>query len=182
MSRPRTLDHDWYPREVPANVEIGERTWLYSSYAFLHYRSERPRGLHVGADCGIYINTMFDLGPSAEVVIGDHSTLAGPVFAVNGLVEIGSHALISAGVVFADLPFAVPAGPGLGAPEPARAPRPTVVGENVWIGTRAVVFAGISIGEGAIIGASTVVDFDVPAFSIVAGHPGRVVGSAAGTS
>jgi len=49
------------------------------------------------------------------------------------------------------------------------------IGHDVWIGTRAYVRAGISIGTGAIIGAHAVVTRDVPPFAVVVGNPGRVV-------
>jgi acetyltransferase-like isoleucine patch superfamily enzyme len=52
------------------------------------------------------------------------------------------------------------------------------IGANAWIGTRAVLLSGARIGDNAIVGAATVVDFDVPACSIVAGNPARVVSTA----
>ena len=39
------LPHDWFPRPLPSNVRLGEGTWLYSTFAFLHYESEQPCGL-----------------------------------------------------------------------------------------------------------------------------------------
>ena len=51
----------------------------------------------------------------------------------------------------------------------------TAVGHDVWIGTSAVIMPGVSIGNGAIIGAYSVVASDVPAYSIVAGNPARVM-------
>jgi hypothetical protein len=102
MSAPVFVEEDWFPRPLPDNVVIGERSWLYSSFAFLHYGSERPCGLRVGRDTGIYQETFFDLGPCGEVVVGDYCTLAGPIFATNGRVVIGDYALISREVVFAD--------------------------------------------------------------------------------
>ena len=53
----------------------------------------------------------------------------------------------------------------------------TKVGNDVWIGTGAVIKPGVNIGNGAIIGACSVVASDVPAYSIVAGNPARVVRS-----
>ena len=52
---------------------------------------------------------------------------------------------------------------------------PIIIGNNVWIGDRACVLGGVTIGDGAIIGANCVVTKDVPAYSVVAGNPGKVV-------
>jgi virginiamycin A acetyltransferase len=51
----------------------------------------------------------------------------------------------------------------------------TVVGNDVWIGYDATVLPGVSIGDGAVIAAKTVVSADVPPYAIVAGNPGRVM-------
>ena len=50
------------------------------------------------------------------------------------------------------------------------------VGDDVWLGARAIVLPGVTIGEGAIIAAGAVVRSDVPRFAIVAGVPAKVVG------
>lgn len=50
-----------------------------------------------------------------------------------------------------------------------------VVGNDVWIGYEAVIFAGVTIGDGAIIGARAVVTKDVPPYTIVAGVPAKVI-------
>jgi len=50
-----------------------------------------------------------------------------------------------------------------------------VIGNDVWIGSRALLIAGIKIGNGAIILANAVVTKDVPAYSIVGGVPAKVV-------
>ena len=84
MSGGRRLAHDWYDAPLPENVSIGDRSWVYSSFAFLHHRSERPVSVRIGHDTGIYRGTLFELGPDAEVEIGDHCTLAGPTVVTNG--------------------------------------------------------------------------------------------------
>jgi len=173
MSVPTQLDHDWFPRQVPANVAIGERSWLYSAFAFLHYRSRRPCGVRVGHDTGVYHGSFFDLGPRGEVTIGDFCTLVGAVFACDSRVEIGDYVFVAHEVTLADGFAAVP-GAGSGDGEPATS---IVLGQSCWVGARSVLLAGARIGEGAIIGAGTVVDFEVPPFAIVAGNPARLVGS-----
>jgi len=50
-----------------------------------------------------------------------------------------------------------------------------VIGNDVWIGTEAFILSGVKIGDGAVIGARTVVTKDVPPYAIVAGNPARVV-------
>lgn len=50
------------------------------------------------------------------------------------------------------------------------------IGDRVFIGTRAIVLPGVSIGEGAVIGACSVATRDVEAFAIVAGVPAKAIG------
>ena len=51
----------------------------------------------------------------------------------------------------------------------------TVVGNDVWIGQNAVLLPGVTVGDGAIIGANSVVGSDVPPYTIVAGNPARAI-------
>lgn len=51
-----------------------------------------------------------------------------------------------------------------------------VIGDRAWIGYRAIVLPGVSIGEGAVIAAGAVVSRDVPPYAIVAGSPARQIG------
>lgn len=50
-----------------------------------------------------------------------------------------------------------------------------VIDDNVWLGDRVCVCAGVHIGKGAVIAANAVVTHDVPAFSLAAGVPARIV-------
>ncbi|MFT6329446.1 MAG: acetyltransferase-like isoleucine patch superfamily enzyme [Bermanella sp.] len=52
----------------------------------------------------------------------------------------------------------------------------TKIGNDVWIGEYVTIPGGITIGDGAVIGTNSIVTKDVPAYSIVAGCPARVVG------
>ena len=174
----RHLEHDWFPAPLPENVVIGERSWLYSSFAFLHYRSERACGVRVGADSGVYHGSFFDLGPEGEVEIGDFCTLVGAIISTNRRVVIEDHTFIAHEVVVADSSVAVPPSREDAAREPNAEPDPSalVIGSNSWIGMRATLLRGARVGEGAIVGAGSVVDFEVPPYAIVAGNPARIVG------
>ncbi len=50
-----------------------------------------------------------------------------------------------------------------------------VIGNDVWIGANAIILPGVNIGDGAVIGAGTVVTKDVPPYAIVGGNPARVI-------
>ena len=51
-----------------------------------------------------------------------------------------------------------------------------IIGNHVWIGYRALLLPGVTIGEGAVIGAGAVVTKNVEPFAIVAGNPARKIG------
>ena len=51
----------------------------------------------------------------------------------------------------------------------------TIIGNDVWIGRRAVIKAGVTVGDGAVIGTSCVVTKNVPPYAIVVGIPGKII-------
>ena len=55
--------------------------------------------------------------------------------------------------------------------------KPIKVCNDAWIGMNVIILKGVTIGEGAIVGAGSVVTKDVPAWTVVAGNPARVVKS-----
>lgn len=56
---------------------------------------------------------------------------------------------------------------------PRPAPKKVIIGSDVWIGYRAIILQGVTIGHGAVVGAGSVVTRNVAPFSIVAGIPAR---------
>jgi maltose O-acetyltransferase len=53
--------------------------------------------------------------------------------------------------------------------------RPVTIGNDVWIGTRAIIMPGVRIGSGAVIGAGSIVTKDIAPFAVVAGNPARLI-------
>ena len=53
--------------------------------------------------------------------------------------------------------------------------KPIKIGNHVWIGSRAMVLKGVTIGDGAVIAAGAVVTKDVPANSMAAGNPAKII-------
>ena len=52
---------------------------------------------------------------------------------------------------------------------------PVVIGNDVWIGTRAIILPCVKIGNGVIIGTGTVVTKDVPDYAVVGGVPAKII-------
>lgn len=60
-------------------------------------------------------------------------------------------------------------------PYPLRSKGDITVGNDVWIGYEALILSGVHIGDGAVIGARSVVTRDVPPYAVVAGNPAHVI-------
>jgi len=100
---------------------------------------------------------------SAGAAIGEGSRVGGTLDAVNPqLITIGRYCVVGSGSA-------------LLTHCPIRGARPVVLGDYVWVGFGAIVLPGVMIGSRCVIGAGAVVTRDVPAGSVVAGVPARVL-------
>lgn len=96
-------------------------------------------------------------------------------------IEIGSHCLFGSGVYISDHNHGAYHGSGQSSPLQApvdrdlRSTGPVIIGSNVWLGDNVVIVGPVIIGSGAIIGANSVVKRDVPANTIAAGAPLRLL-------
>ena len=52
---------------------------------------------------------------------------------------------------------------------------PVIIEKNVWIGDKVTILPGVTVGQGAVIAANSVVSKDVPAFSVVGGIPAKLL-------
>ncbi|MDM0046152.1 acyltransferase [Variovorax dokdonensis] len=115
-----------------------------------------------------------------EVFVGDGAGMAigagtfinqGTTMAAACSVEIGEHCHIGEFVAIHDTHFHCVS------PDQPVKTAPVRIGRNVWIGHRAIVLAGVSVGDHAVIGAGAVVTKDVPARTMVGGNPARPLGT-----
>jgi acetyltransferase-like isoleucine patch superfamily enzyme len=129
-------------------------------------------GAHTLLEPGVWITAP----GAARVRIGEGTFLnLGVMVASVELVEIGSHCMLANGCFVTDgnHRFDDPDRP---VPWQGFTTKgPTRIGDNVWCGANVVVTSGVAIGERSVIGANSVVTADVPARSIAAGAPARVL-------
>ena len=129
----------------------------------------RLTGREVDSTFGLFPPFYTDCGKNIK--IGKNVFInAGCKFQDQGGIEIGDGALIGHGVVLATLNHDF-------APENRSTlhPSPIKIGKNVWIGANATVLPGVNIGDGAIVAAGAVVTGDIPAKTIAAGVPAKVI-------
>lgn len=135
-------------------------------------------GKHLFDRCGTNINIEkgADFGSGKGISIGNNSGL-GINCKVRGPLEIGDNVMMGPDVVIMtnshnferiDLPMNI---------QGSAVPKKVLIGNDVWIGTRAIILPGVIIGNGAIIGAGAVVTKDVPEYGIVGGVPAKLIRS-----
>jgi acetyltransferase-like isoleucine patch superfamily enzyme len=115
-------------------------------------------------------------GDTGTIRIGAGSFLnLGVMIASHDLVEIGEHCMLANGCFVADgnHRYDDPDRPVTWQGFTTKGP--TRVGDNVWCGTNVVITSGVTVGARSVIGANSVVTTDIPAGSIAAGAPARVL-------
>lgn len=60
--------------------------------------------------------------------------------------------------------------------KPSGSDKPVILGNDLWIGANAIILAGVTIGDGSVVGAGSIVTKDIPPYSIAVGVPAKVVG------
>jgi acetyltransferase-like isoleucine patch superfamily enzyme len=187
MSAARTLSWDWYPGTIPENVFVDESAYVETSFSFYFFRGEQPRSIEIGRGASTYLGTMFDVGPRGKVNLGQYALVHGARIICDNEISIGDYALISWNVVLMDthrLPPEISARRKELELVATRKPRccegkvaaqKIEIQRNVWIGFDACILPGVTIGEGSIVGARSVVAESVPPFTVVAGNPARVI-------
>jgi acetyltransferase-like isoleucine patch superfamily enzyme len=182
----RAIEGDWYPGTVPHGALIDPTAYLGSSHSFVRYRSELPVGTQVGRGASLCDATSLDIGPRGRVRLGEYALVTAARIICDLEVDIGDYALVSWDVVLMDS-YRVPLDPeqrrraALGDRSVrAASARPIRLGRNSWVGFGVCVLPGVTIGEGSIVAARSVVAADVPPYVVVAGNPARVVRSLAG--
>lgn len=126
-------------------------------------------GKELDEDFGLFPPFNADYG--LNIKVGKNVFInSGCCFQDQGGIEIGDNVLIGQQVVIATLNHDL---------NPIKrknmVPSPVKIGNDVWIGAKAVILPGVTIGNGAVIAAGAVVTKDVPENSVVAGVPAKII-------
>ena len=155
------IDEGVYIHACPGGVTIGAGTFVMH-HAVLHvynFRDLPHAGIRIGRDS--LIGEFNVLRGQGGITVGDRVYFAPlvQVLAVNHVYDDPTRPFIEQGITAQGI----------------------VIEDDVWVGAGAIILDGVQIGRGAVVGAGAVVADDVPAHTVVAGVPGRVVRKIDGT-
>jgi acetyltransferase-like isoleucine patch superfamily enzyme len=130
----------------------------------------------IDGKCNFAFAVRYSVNPTFRM--GNNSGLGhGCIFTIGKEISIGNDCRLAPFVTIFDSP-GHPLDPVLrraGAPANTDDVRPVTLGDNVWIGSGAVIFPGVTIGENSVVSSGAYVMSDVPANTVVAGNPARKV-------
>ena len=176
VSRGWRLPGDWYPGTIPDNVIVDPTARIGSSHNFARFRSVLPVAGIIGR--GASLDAILDVGPEGKITIGCYAMVTTPYILCDREIEIGNYSMISWNAVLMDsYRYCEHSHQRSGPSEDFTASftAPVRLGPHTWIGFEACILPGVTIGEGSIVGARSVVTHDVPPFVVVAGNPARVI-------
>ena len=130
-----------------ACLTAGKKVFLHRDVKLSVYGTDGPAKLSIGDNVAIGDRTEIHAG--CEITIGDNSLISWDCC----IMDRDYHKLMSDKENF----------------------KSVHIGKNVWIGARVLILKGITIGDGAVVAAGSVVTRDVPAKALVAGNPARII-------
>lgn len=129
------------------SIEVGDRVMLHRHVKLSAWGTDGPAKITIGSRT--YIGDRTEIHAGRSVTIGSGCDISWDC----NILDRDYHKLCSDTETFA----------------------PVVISDNVWIGCRAIILKGVTIGEGAVVAAGSVVTRDVPARTLVAGNPAKVI-------
>jgi len=128
--------------------------------------------VHFGDHCRLGRDVFLETSEKGAITVGKHVRINAGCFLVSYAgITIGDDCLVGEYTSIRDANHGIDGDKLIR--EQAHEAAPIVIGNNVWIGRGSSILRGIRIGDGAVVGANSVVTHDVPAMTVVAGCPAR---------
>lgn len=190
----RTFQHKNKLKRIACFMSVQPSSILTDSF---NMRLDNPvKGrtyLEIGSDCIVSGNFIFE-SSKGKINIGKHSYIGPSVFISRSNIQIGNNVTIAWGCTIYDhdshsLDYIkrrkdiddelkdIKSGVSFikNKDWDCVNSKPIIIKDDAWIGMNVIILKGVTIGEGAIVGAGSVVTKDVPAWTVVAGNPAKVV-------
>ena len=151
---------------------VGKNVKFYGGVRIV---SNGPGGIKIGDDVRILRSVTMSTTPSGKIHIGSNSHVGENTIIFSDIgIHVGDNAIIGPQNIIIDFDhtyasFEIPINQqGINRKE-------VTIEEDVWISSHCVIIRGVRIGKGSVVGAGSVVNKDVPPYSVVAGVPIRVI-------
>lgn len=151
--------------------KIGKGVWFGRQVRLERY----PDNIHIGEQCVVKdFVRICACNNSAQVIIGKNNSIGfhTMIYASAGI-EIGDNCMIAPFVYMVDSDHAIARDKLLVEQENIAAP--ISIGSDVWVGAHSLILKGVTIGNGAVIAANSVVTSDVPEYAVMGGTPAKIL-------
>lgn len=196
LNAARKYRHKRIERAIRRHFSVGDNTYLMPGVG-IDIRTPRDICGSIGRDCVLSCNFIFE-SDQGHITIGDRTFINGNTQIISrNKIEIGSDVTIAWGVYIYDhnshsldhedriddqktLLKALSKEGGINDLWTMKdwstvRSAPIKICDKAWIGFNSIILKGVTIGEGAVVGAASVVAHDVPPYTVVAGNPARIV-------
>ena len=163
-------------------LHIYIRLWnlLGSTLNYFKIVHFRLLGITIGKNCRIYsgvrISGNVSIGEDGQITIGNDVLIGSLSHIISGhaSVEIADHCIFAPSDYISDGTHDIQA-PNALTKHTAVLSERVMIGKNVWLGVEVSVLKGVTIGEGAVVGAKSLVNKSIPSDCIAAGIPAAVI-------
>ncbi|MDC1382753.1 acyltransferase [Candidatus Puniceispirillum sp.] len=151
-------------------------------------RVARSSAIGAGQNGKLFFDTDVHVGPGSEISVSVHSLFIGCKTTFHSNATLTGDIAIGKGCIFSPGTAVISDNHVTDGHDPIRSldkiyidkhghlpNKPVRIGDDVWVGMNAIILGGVSLGDGCIVGAGSIVTRDFPAYSCIAGNPAKLI-------